>query len=124
MQTNLKYRAPIVALLAGCLAMLTGGCLVSSSNNEKRSGAYVSDETIKQIEPGKTTTAWVRATLGPPTKIDKIDDSTDLWKYTYTEKKDSSGAVFLIFAGSDTKETTGTVFVESRNGVVTKTWRG
>jgi len=116
-------RAVITFSLMGSLMFLTG-CLVSASNKESRSGNYVADETLHQIEPGKTTTGWVRATLGQPTKVETLEDGTELWKYSYTERKDSSGAVFRIFAGSDKKEKTGTVFVQSKDGVVTKTWRG
>jgi outer membrane protein assembly factor BamE (lipoprotein component of BamABCDE complex) len=120
-----EYR-PIrrMAVLLTFLPLLGGGCLVSSDSHQSRSGTYVSDETLRQIEPGKTSSGWVRATLGAPTKVEKLDGDGELWKYTYTERKESSGAVFLIFAGHDKKEISGTVFVEVRDGVVTKTWRG
>ncbi|HEX4795307.1 MAG TPA: outer membrane protein assembly factor BamE [Humisphaera sp.] len=116
-------RALISISLMGSLVFLTG-CLVSASSDQRRSGNYVSDETLKQIEPGMTTVGWIRATLGEPTKVDKLEDGTELWKYSYTEHKNSSGAVFLLFAGSDKQEKNGTVFVQTKNGVVTKTWRG
>ena len=109
---------------AGFLLLL-GGCLVSASSNEKRSGNYVADTTFSQIEPGKTTAGWVQATLGDPSSKEKVDASnSEIWKYTYTEKKNSSGAVFLIFGGSDSKETTGHAFVEIKDGVVVNKWRG
>ena len=120
------FRGPnrILILALALFPLFAGGCLISSDSSQHRSGTYVSDETLHQIDPGKTTSGWVRATLGPPTEVDKLDGSGELWKYTYTERKESSGAVFLIFAGHDKKEISGTVFVEVRNGVVTKTWRG
>ena len=37
--------------------------------------------------------------------------------------KDSSGAIFLIFAGSDKKERQHVAYVEIKDGVVTKKWR-
>jgi len=114
----------VFVLFIAIIPLFAGGCLISSDSSQHRSGTYVSDETLHQIEPGKTTSGWVRATLGPPTEVDKLDAGGELWKYTYTERKESSGAVFLIFAGHDKKEISGTVFVEVRNGVVTKTWRG
>ena len=121
-----KYRSSglILTLALAMIALFGSGCLVSADSSQHRSGNYVSDETMRQIEPGKTSSGWVRATLGPPTKVDKLDGSGELWKYTYTEKKESSGAVFLIFAGHDKKETSGTVFIEVRDGVVARTWRG
>src|SRR5437667_10504675 len=92
-----------------CLvAALAGGCLVSATSNEKRTGNYVADSTFSQIEPGKTSAGWVQATLGEPSGKEKVAaDNSEVWKYTYTERKSSSGAIFLIFGGSDSKETTG-----------------
>lgn len=100
------------------------GCLVSGSSHQSRSGNYVADTTFNQIKPGQTTEGWVRATLGPPTSKDTLADGTQIWKYTYTERRESSGAVFLIFGGHDEKETNGTAYVEIKNGVVTNAWRG
>jgi outer membrane protein assembly factor BamE (lipoprotein component of BamABCDE complex) len=114
----------VLTLVMAFIPMFAGGCLISADSSQHRSGSYVSDETLRQIEPGKTTSDWVRATLGAPTKVDKLEGGGELWKYTYTERKESSGAVFLIFAGHDKKEISGTVFIEVRDGVVTKTWRG
>ena len=109
-----------------CLvAALAGGCLVSASSNEKRTGNYVADSTFSQIEPGKTSAGWVKATLGEPDTKEKVADSnSEIWKYSYTEKKESSGAVFLLFGGSDRKEKTGHAFVEIKDGVVVNKWRG
>jgi hypothetical protein len=41
-----------------------------------------------------------------------------------TEKKEGSGAIFLIFGGTSSKEKSGTAFVELKDGVVTNKWRG
>jgi len=104
---------------------LCAGCLVSASSSEKRTGNYVADSTFSKIEPGKTTAGWVQATLGEPNSKDKVAaDNSEVWKYTYTEKKNSEGAVFLIFGGSSSKETTGHAFVEIKDGVVVNKWRG
>ena len=104
-------------------ALFSAGCLVTSHSEQKRSGNYVSDSTLNQIEPGRTSASWVRATLGAPSSVEEPDEQTEIWKYRYSERKDSSGSVFLLFAGNDSKETTGTVFVEVRHGVVTRYWR-
>ena len=88
------------ALLA---ALIAGGCLVTSHSNQSRSGKYVSDATMKQIQPGQTTSSWVLATLGPPSVDERLEDGTHLYKYNYTERTDSTGTVFLLFAG-DTGE--------------------
>lgn len=106
-----------IFLLAGL-----AGCLIGSNSSETRTGIDVSDSTFEQIEPGKTMAAWVKATLGEPTSKDKTEDS-EVWKYSYTERKDSSGAVFLIFGSHDSTETTHTAFIEFKDGVVVKKWR-
>ena len=49
---------------------------------------------------------------------------TEVWKYEYTEHHDGSGAIFLIFGGSSSKEKPHTAFVEIKDGVVTNKWRG
>jgi outer membrane protein assembly factor BamE (lipoprotein component of BamABCDE complex) len=104
---------------------LLAGCLVMSSNKEKTEGKYVAENTFAQIEPGKTTAGWVKATLGDPSEKTHDDTSgSDIWKYNYTQVKEGDGAVFLIFGGSSRKESKGTAFVEFKDGVVTKKWRG
>lgn len=103
---------------------LLGGCLVTASNQVTRSGNYISDATFNQIQPGKTSASWVKATLGEPTTKTSVDDSSEVWKYAYTETRDSSGSIFLLFGGNDKQVTTGNAFVEIKDGLVTRTWRG
>lgn len=107
------------------LPLAGGGCLVTSNSAQKRSGNYVADATFDQIKPGQTTEGWVEATLGKPTSISRLDDGSQIWKYIYTERRDSSGAVFLIFGGTNSEEKTHTAFVEiNKDGIVRKAWRG
>ena len=119
-------RACIAALLpALCSAVVLvagNGCLVTSNTEEKRSGNYISDSTFDEIKPNETTVAWVESMLGEPTSINK-DDGTETWKYAYSLRKESSGAVFLIFGGSSANEVEHMAFVQFKNGVVTKAWR-
>ena len=106
-------------------ALLLSGCLVSSTSNQRVTGNYVADNTFDQIKPGKTTAGWVKATLGDPSSKTEVKESgSEVWKYQYTEKKDGSGAIFLIFGGSSSSEKPHTAFVEIKDGVVTNKWRG
>jgi len=118
-------RSAVVALIA-IFGLAASGCLVTSTNKESRSGKYVAESTFDQIKPGTTTAAWVKATLGEPTERTRVDGQGDaeVWKYIYTEKKEGSGAIFLIFGGTSSKEKSGTAFVELKDGVVTNKWRG
>jgi outer membrane protein assembly factor BamE (lipoprotein component of BamABCDE complex) len=118
-------RSAVVVLL-GFLCALSSGCLVMSSNQETREGNFVADTTFDQIKPGQTSAAWVKATLGEPSVRTTVEgqDEAEVWKYKYTERKTGSGAIFLIFGGTSTKEKSGTAFVELKDGVVTNKWRG
>ena len=112
-----------IVCLCVCLLIVLSGCLISGDTTEKRTGNYVAESIFSKIEPGKTTAGWVQATLGDPTSKSSTGDS-EVWKYTYTQKTDNSGAVFLIFGGHNSSETTGTAFVEIKDGIVTSKWRG
>lgn len=111
-----------VAILV--LAMLfVPGCLVTSDSTTTRTGTKVAPGTYSQIEIGSTTVGWVHNTLGDPTS--KTNDKGDeVWKYTYTEHTDSSGAVFLVFGGRSENDVVNTVFIEFRDGIVVNKWRG
>ena len=99
------------------------GCLISSHNEQRTTGAYVPETTFSQIEPGKTTEDWVEATLGKPTSKSNLKDGSQLWKWTYVEKKTSSGAIFILLSASDNKQTDHTAFVQLKDGLVVKAWR-
>jgi outer membrane protein assembly factor BamE (lipoprotein component of BamABCDE complex) len=105
------------------LAVISGGCLVGSSSKETRSGNYVPPATFDQIRPGRTTEGWVLATLGQPSQRTVLEDRTEVWKWSYTEHRSSSGHIFLLFSGSSQREDDRAAFVEIREGVVVKKWR-
>ena len=106
-----------------CASIFLTGCLVSGDHRETTSGTRVADSTFNQIKPNVTTEDWVRATLGPPTNDSALIDGGHVLKYVYTERQESSGAVFLIFGGHDEKHIDHTAFVELHHGVVTNAWR-
>jgi outer membrane protein assembly factor BamE (lipoprotein component of BamABCDE complex) len=103
---------------------ICSGCLVASDTHQTRSGTYVAPSTLQQIHPQQTTQDWVQKVMGNPTGKDVLADNSEIWRYSYSEKTTSSGAVFLVFAGSDVKETGGTIFVQFKDGVVTNYWKG
>jgi outer membrane protein assembly factor BamE (lipoprotein component of BamABCDE complex) len=122
--TQAVVRRGVLALAFGAVMAALSGCLVAGSAKQERTGKYVADTTFSQIEPGKTTAGWIVATLGEPDKKTAVGDGSEVWQWQYTEHRENSTAVFLIFAGSNKKETTGTAFVELKDGVVTNKWRG
>lgn len=106
------------------IGLLGTGCLMGGSSEVKRSGTFVADSTLNKIEPGKTEATWVVATLGQPNEKTELETGHELWKYSYKETRNSAGYVFLVFGVSDSKVTDGKAFVEIKDGVVVKAWRG
>ena len=113
-------RAAILALVT----LPAAGCLFGGHSELKQEGNYVSPTTLGQIKPGETRSPWVKAVLGEPSERITVDDHMSIWRYAYTETKSGSGYVFLLFGGSDTKVTKSSVFVEFKDDVVTRHWRG
>lgn len=111
------------ALLILVLLLPAAGCLVSSTSRQSVSGNYVPENTFDRIKAGQTTASWVKATLGEPSSKETAGESTEVWKYSYTEVKEGSGAIFLIFGGSDRKEQQRTAYVEIKDGIVSNKWR-
>jgi hypothetical protein len=116
-------RAVLAAALLAPLPAFTTGCLISVDSHETTSGTKISDATFNRIKPNETSEEWVRATLGPTTSDTELKDGGRIMKWTYTEKKEGSGAVFLLFGGHSEKKTNHTAFVEVHNGIVTNAWR-
>ena len=122
MKTFRRAVVHVVVLSVVCL-LGNAGCLVSSTSNQKVSGNYVPENTFDRIKPGETTSSWVKATLGAPSTKETVGDETEVWKYSYTEVKEGSGAIFLIFGGTDRKELQRSAYVEFKDGVVKSKWR-
>lgn len=99
------------------------GCLISSHSNENFSGKYVSTRTFNEVEPGVTTVSWVKGTMGEPTSKTTLEDGSELWKYSYTKTKSSSGSLLFVFGGSSRSSTGGSAYVQIKDGVVVKHWR-
>lgn len=116
-------RGGVVAVLGILIIGGVGGCLIGHNGTETRTGRWVPENTFDQIEPGKTSVAWVSAALGQPSEKNRIDEHSEIWKWTYSKTKSANGYVFLIFIGSDTTETPGAAFVEFKDDVVVRKWR-
>ena len=110
--------------LLSLVMLFASGCLVAHSSDTHVTGNFVPPNTFDRIEPGKTTAAWVKATLGEPSSKDTVGNSTEVWKYSYTEQKESTGAIFLIFGGNDKTEKQRVAYVEIKDGIVKNKWRG
>ena len=109
-----------------CVCLLTSGCLVmgGKSINYGPQGAMVSTETLDHIERGQTSKAKLISLLGEPTSKETPVEGTEIYKYTYTKKKSSGVALFLIFAIGDSEEQRNELFFEIKDDVVVDWWKG
>jgi outer membrane protein assembly factor BamE (lipoprotein component of BamABCDE complex) len=113
-------RAATVITLLGIVAV-TPGCLIGSSSRTNVSGRYVGPDTLAQIQPGKSE-AYVTALLGDPSDKIQVEDGTSIWKWRYTETRNSSGTVIFLVASDSKTETQRTTYVEFNHGTVVKAW--
>ncbi len=119
----LRRAISLVAALAIFSAFLTG-CISSGSVSEFE-GPSIGDRTLSQIEPGETTQTWVLAVLGEPTERATIDDpegTVKVWKWVRRKIVTTKGSAFVVSSRSKSEEVR-TVYVEFKDGVVTRAWR-
>lgn len=115
--------ASLIALMTLCAVALVG-CISSGSVSEFE-GPNIGDRTLSQIEPGETTQTWVLAVLGEPTERAAIDDSdgpVEVWKWVRRKIVTTKGSAFVVSSRSKSEEVR-TVYVEFKDGVVTRAWR-
>jgi outer membrane protein assembly factor BamE (lipoprotein component of BamABCDE complex) len=106
------------------ILLLGGGCTIIHSRSETRyAGTQVSDVTMARLEIGKTTKAWVIATLGAPTTVSQVDDRTELLKYTATRTTDRHAGMILIINSREKTEERETVYLEFRDEVLRRYWK-
>jgi outer membrane protein assembly factor BamE (lipoprotein component of BamABCDE complex) len=103
------------------MLMLLGAGCVSSTSNRSTSGKYVDEKSFSQVTPGVTKASWLKSVLGDPTEIKKTSDGTDIWKWSYEERRESHGQV-LIISDRTNKATSVTASVEIKDGVVINKW--
>ncbi len=120
----MRFRALFALAASGPVSLAAGGCLVVSGSTSCESGVLVSQETIGQIEPGRTTEEWLVATLGEPTRSRSVDgqEGVRILQYEYEKREASGGAVFLIFAGGKEHVTRSVAYFEVSGGIVTRSW--
>lgn len=119
----IKRSAAIVSALS--LAVLAGGCLVTSGKNMNESGTKVSSSTLRQVELGETSAAWLVATLGEPSECTKVEGhpNVEIYRYDHVVTSRSSGTIFLLFATGSKKQVAERTYFEITDGVVTKHWK-
>jgi outer membrane protein assembly factor BamE (lipoprotein component of BamABCDE complex) len=116
MKTKLTLLLATLGLAAG-----TASCLIGTRSRTENTGNYVSQQTLERIQPGKDK-AYVLALLGEPTTRTVVDANTEIWKWCYTEQRNSSGHLIFVLSADNTTETRRTTFVEFHGSSVVKAW--
>lgn len=86
-------------------------------------GAMVSQKTLDQIEPGKTSKVKLLALLGEPTRKKELSDGSELYTCSYVKKTTNDVAVFLVLAMHEDDEKRDSLYFEIEDDVVRKFWR-
>jgi len=113
-----------LGVLCGVLGLALVGCISGRSDvRYGPEGPAVGHETIRQIEIGRTSKAWVLGTFGKPTSETVTPEGTEILKYVYTKKVDSDLDVFLFLDFDEQHEYRTTFYFEIAGGVVTNFWK-
>jgi hypothetical protein len=116
-----SHQLVLAIAIAGTL-LPAAGCFVWNSDvkyGEK--GAPLSGDTLKQVECGTTTKAWVVSTLGQPSEQSTTDGGAEILKYKYSKNQESNVVMPFVIV-NDEKKHEQTVFFEVRDGIVQKYW--
>jgi outer membrane protein assembly factor BamE (lipoprotein component of BamABCDE complex) len=115
-------KSAITTALCVSAPLALGACIINAHSHTERSGLYVSAETLRQIEPGRSRD-YVLALLGEPTSRTTLDAGVEIWKWAYSETRRSEDTLIFVFSGENSERVAGAAYVEFQDGVVTKTWR-
>jgi len=109
----------VAALVA--VSVLVVGCVVCQTD-EQYTG--IENDTLKQVECGRTTRDWVVETFGEPSEQILSDDGGEILKYKCVRKKDNKFVMFpppIVI--KDEKDVEHTVAFELREGIVKRYWK-
>ena len=101
------------------------GCLVVAGSQTVygQSGEPVSESTLSEIEPGKTTKDWLVGVMGQPTSKADLSEGGEIYIYEYVQTKHDSAVIFLLLSANNKVQQRKKVFFEIKDGVVQKYWR-
>lgn len=109
------------AVIGGAMAIGMAGCLVSGSGSTSFSGPIVKSTTLDVIRDEHMTPDQVVEMLGMPTSTVETDTGV-IYAYASEKVSRSSGAVFLLFSGSEKHTTRSVAYVKFENGRAARTW--
>jgi len=121
MEKRKSWRIVLGVAVIGSLLSVAGCFIWNSDVRYGDKGAPLSGTTLKQIECGKTTKAWVLATFGDPSEQSTTDIGSEILKYKYSKSQDSN-VVMPFVVVNDKKKKEQTVYFEVKDDVVQKYW--
>lgn len=109
-------------LAIGAMCMFLMGCLfvVDSKQNATRTQWHERDRAA--LVAGESRAEWVRTTFGEPDRISRFEDGTEVWRYRNSQSSESRVGLFLLFRVNVERDSSETLALEIRNGVVTDHW--
>ena len=112
---------------AGLLVILVllsnSGCAVVVSSRVTLTGAYISEELIRQVEDHETTRQWLLENLGEPTLIDDKGDGMEDFTYECTERVKEHASVLFLFSFNSSVDRMAQCVFELNNGIVQMHYR-
>lgn len=98
------------------------GCLFVVDSKQKSGNAQWTNNEVDSITTGRTSSEWVRSSFGAPDRVSTYDNGTEVWRYHHTSESESRVGLFLLFKVNIERESTETLALEMRDGVVSDYW--
>lgn len=120
--THRSSRICAATALALLFGTLLPGCLIGSSSKTDHSGRYLSESTMREVEPGASKD-FVLSVCGEPTERIDGANGAELWKWEYEQTTDSSGSVLFLISSQKKTRAEGAVWVKFEGDAVVRVWR-
>ncbi|MDZ4753947.1 MAG: hypothetical protein SGJ11_05565 [Phycisphaerae bacterium] len=91
----------------------------------KYTGTYVSEKLLERVRLNSTRADWLVAVFGEPDVQAKLDDGTEIWRWSYLPLE-QQGAIVDVFSTGGKDEPTvkqSVTVIQLRDGVVIDKWR-
>ena len=104
------------------LSMTLMGCLIVVDSKQTESRSQWHEEQRSRLVAGQTEAAWVRENFGEPDRVSRYEDGREAWRYRNASSSESRIGLFLLFKIDVERESTETLVLEIRDGIVTDHW--
>ena len=110
-------------IVALAIAIGVTGC-VYTHERLIESGVHISEESLAQVEVGRTKRLWIIGAFGEPTSMSTISETPLIEIIRYEEVVERAEGSWFIVAGGDKQHSySRNTFFELTDGVLTRFWR-